>query len=160
KGTPILFIHEFGGDYRSWEGQMRHFGRGWRCITWSARGYPGSDAPEEEALYGQAFFERDAIAVLDVAGIEKADLVRLSMGGYTALMLAAKHPARVISCTAAGAGSGALKTTRAQFVEDALARAAEFERAGKIDAEGVGLNPTRVHLQNKDPRGWRTFVGH
>ena len=26
-GTPILFIHEFGGDYRSWDDQMRHFGR-------------------------------------------------------------------------------------------------------------------------------------
>ena len=32
-GTPILFIHEFGGDHRSWDDQMRHFGRGWRCVT-------------------------------------------------------------------------------------------------------------------------------
>jgi pimeloyl-ACP methyl ester carboxylesterase len=82
------------------------------------------------------------------------------MGGYTALMLAAKFPARVLSCTAAGAGSGAVKATRAQFLEDAGARAAGFERAGKIDAEAVGLNPTRVQLQNKDPIGWRTFVAH
>jgi pimeloyl-ACP methyl ester carboxylesterase len=45
RGTPILFIHEFGGDHRSWEDQMRHFGRGWRGITWGARGYPPSDCP-------------------------------------------------------------------------------------------------------------------
>ncbi|HEY7549943.1 MAG TPA: alpha/beta hydrolase [Hyphomicrobiaceae bacterium] len=158
RGTPILFIHEFGGDYRSWREQMRHFGRGWRAIAWSARGYPPSDAPAEETLYGQDFFDRDALAVLDAAGVPKAHIVGLSMGGYTALMLAAKYPERVISCVAAGAGSGALKATRTQFIEESLARAAEFERAGRIDAENYGLSATRVQLQNKDPAGWRTFV--
>jgi len=157
-GTPILFIHEFGGDIRSWEDQVRHFGRGYRCLSWSARGYPPSDCPEEEERYGQDFFNRDAIAVLDAAKADKAHVVGLSMGGYTALMLAAKYPARVISCTAAGAGSGALKEGRAQFIEDAHARAANLERAGKIDAETIGISPTRVQLQNKDPVGWRTFV--
>jgi pimeloyl-ACP methyl ester carboxylesterase len=158
KGTPLLFIHEFGGDHRSWDDQMRHFGRGWRCIAWGARGYPPSDCPQDETQYGQDFFNRDAIAVLDAADIERAHVVGLSMGGYTALMLAAKFPERVISCTAAGAGSGALKTTRAQFIEDARVRAGEYERAGRIDAETVALSPTRVQLQNKDPIGWRTFV--
>ena len=151
KGTPILFIHEFGGDHRSWDDQMRHFGRSWRCITWAARGYPGSDAPEDDKLYGQDFFNRDAIAVLDAAGIKQAHIVGLSMGGYTALMLAAKFPDRVISCTAAGAGSGALKSTRAQFIEEARVRAAEFDRVGRIDAEAMALSPTRVQLQVKDP---------
>jgi pimeloyl-ACP methyl ester carboxylesterase len=99
-------------------------------------------------------------AVLDAAGVEKAHTVGLSMGGYTALMLAARFPERVLSCVAAGAGSGALKATRAQFIQDALARAAGFERAGAIDAEAIGLGPTRVQLENKDPRAWRTFVEH
>ncbi|HWE22080.1 MAG TPA: alpha/beta hydrolase [Hyphomicrobiaceae bacterium] len=157
-GTPILFIHEFGGDYRSWQDQVRHFGRGWRAISWSARGYPPSDAPEDPKLYGQDFFNRDAIAVLDAAGIGKAHIVGLSMGGYTALMLAARFPERVISCVAAGAGSGALKATRAQFIEESVARAEAFERAGAVDAESYGLSPTRVQLQNKDPAGWRQFV--
>jgi pimeloyl-ACP methyl ester carboxylesterase len=158
KGTPILFIHEFGGDHRSWDDQMRHFGRSWRCITWAARGYPGSDAPDDEKLYGQDFFNRDAVAVLDAAGIKQAHVVGLSMGGYTALMLAAKFPDRVISCVAAGAGSGALKSTRAQFIEEARVRAAEFERVGRIDAEAMALSATRVQLQVKDPIGWQTFV--
>ena len=39
-------------------------------------------------------------------------------------------------------------------------RAAEFERTGKIDAEAMGLGPTRVQLQNKDPIGWRRSVAH
>ena len=66
----------------------------------------------------------------------------------------------MLSCTAAGAGSGALKSTRAQFIEECRSRAADFERAGKIDAETMGLGPTRVQLQNKDPIGWRRSVAH
>jgi pimeloyl-ACP methyl ester carboxylesterase len=160
KGTPILFIHEFGGDHRSWRDQTRHFGRSWRCITWDARGYPNSDAPEDEKLYGQDFFNRDAVAVLDAAGVDRAHIVGLSMGGYTALMLTAKFPERVISCTAAGAGSGALKATRAQFIEECRQAAAQMDRAGRLDAAAMGLSPTRVQLQIKDPAGWDTFVRH
>lgn len=158
KGVPILFIHEFGGDYRSWDDQVRYFGRGWRCVSYSARGYPGSDAPKDEAQYGQDIFNRDAIAVLDAAGIDKAHVVGLSMGGYTALMLAAKFPGRVLSCVAAGAGSGSFKPTRAQFIEDARVRAAAFERDGKIDLEATAAAPARVQLGNKDPIGSRRFL--
>ena len=160
EGRPILFIHEFGGDWRSWHDQMRHFGRGWRCIAWSARGYPPSDCPEDEALYGQEFFTRDAIAVLDAAGVDKAHVVGLSMGGYTALMLAIAHPERLISCVAAGAGSGALHAKNPDFVAESVERAAAFEKLGRVDADAYGLGPTRVQLQNKDPIAWRTFIAH
>ena len=46
-GIPIVFVHEFAGDYRSWETQVRYFSRGYRCITYNARGYPPSDVPAE-----------------------------------------------------------------------------------------------------------------
>ena len=39
KGIPIVFVHEFAGDYRSWEQQVRFFGRYYRCIAVNARGY-------------------------------------------------------------------------------------------------------------------------
>ena len=54
-GTPILFVHEYSGDWRSWEPQMRFFSRKHRCITYSFRGYPGSDVPDKAAMYGQKF---------------------------------------------------------------------------------------------------------
>jgi pimeloyl-ACP methyl ester carboxylesterase len=160
QATPILFIHEFAGDFRSWAGQMRHFGRDRRCITWSARGYPLSDCPDDEQLYGQDFFTRDAIAVLDAAGVDKAHVVGLSMGGYTALMLAICHPGRLVSCVAAGAGSGGLHALRPAFITDSLLRAEEFERAGRIDAEAYCLGPTRLQLKRKHPMAWRAFVEH
>ena len=46
-GTPIMFSHEFAGDYRNWELQMRFFSRRHRCITYSARGYKPSDVPKD-----------------------------------------------------------------------------------------------------------------
>ena len=42
QGTPLVFSHEFAGDYRSWEPQMRFFSRFYHCITYSHRGYPPS----------------------------------------------------------------------------------------------------------------------
>ncbi len=161
KNAPaILFCHEFGGDYRSWDDQMRHFGRSWRCITFSNRGYPRSDAPDNEAAYGQDIANCDAIAILDHLKIAKAHVVGLSMGGYTTLMLAAKFADRVLSCVAAGAGSGSPKPNRQQFIDDAHTAASLMDAKGVVDAVAMGLSPTRVQLQNKDPRGWQQFVSN
>jgi pimeloyl-ACP methyl ester carboxylesterase len=157
---PILFLHEYGGDHRSWESQMRHLGRNWRCVTFSNRGYPGSDTPADAAFYGQDIANRDAIAILDHLKINRAHVVGLSMGGYTALNLAAKFSARIISCVAAGAGSGSVMTQRAQFIEESIVKADEMDRRGVVDAVAMGHAPTRIQLQNKDPRGWQEFVGH
>ena len=52
-GTPILFVHEFAGDHRSWEPQVRYFSRRYRCISFDARGYPPSDVPADPAAYSQ-----------------------------------------------------------------------------------------------------------
>src|SRR3982074_2234532 len=61
KGTPIVFVHEFAGDLRSWEPQMRHFSRRYRCIAFNARGYPPSDVPKAKTAYSQQI-ARDDIA--------------------------------------------------------------------------------------------------
>ena len=51
KGTAIIFVHEFAGDFRSWEPQMRHFSRRYRAVSYNARGYPPSDVPSEANDY-------------------------------------------------------------------------------------------------------------
>ncbi|MGH3494186.1 MAG: alpha/beta fold hydrolase, partial [Sciscionella sp.] len=53
RGAPIVFVHEFAGDHRSWEPQVQHFARNYRCVVYAARGYPPSDVPGEPADYGQ-----------------------------------------------------------------------------------------------------------
>src|SRR5207245_8992092 len=82
EGTPILFIHEFGGNHASWEPQLRYFSRRHRCITYAARGYSPSDVPESVESYSQALAADDALAVLDALKIQKAHIVGLSMGGF------------------------------------------------------------------------------
>ena len=81
-GTPLIFVHEFAGDHRSCEPQMRHFGQRYRVIAFSARGYPPSDVPEDPSRYSQDRAADDILAVLDHLGIEKAHVAGLSMGGF------------------------------------------------------------------------------
>ncbi|MDH3659829.1 MAG: alpha/beta hydrolase, partial [Alphaproteobacteria bacterium] len=42
-GDALIFVHEFAGDHRSFEPQIRFFSRRYRCLTFAARGYPPSD---------------------------------------------------------------------------------------------------------------------
>ena len=53
-GEPIIFAHEFAGDFRSWEPQVRYFSRRYRCIVYNARGYPPSEMPEDVSAYSDA----------------------------------------------------------------------------------------------------------
>ena len=71
-GTPIVFVHEFGGDWRSWEPQMRHFARRHRCITFSARGFTPSDIPKDVDAYSQRRAVQDILCIMDAAGIDRA----------------------------------------------------------------------------------------
>src|SRR5690349_12665878 len=158
-GAPLLFIHEFAGDHRSWEPQVRFFGRSYRCVTYAARGYPPSDVPADPAAYSQQRAVDDAVAVLDGLGIGRAHVAGLSMGGFTALHLTLRHPDRLLSAVVAGAGYGAPPERAEAFRAECAATAAAFESEG---AEGVApryaVGPARVQFQNKDPRGWAEFA--
>ena len=70
-GTPVIFVHEFAGDYRTWEPQMRAFSRSHRCVTFSARGYPPSEVPSDPARYGQDIARADVVAIMDALGSPK-----------------------------------------------------------------------------------------
>src|SRR5260370_17405149 len=82
-GYPIIFVHEFGSDSREWEDQVRYFSRGYRCITYNARGYPPSDVPEESALYGWQFSGDDIAAVMHGLSIAPAPLARPPIAAYS-----------------------------------------------------------------------------
>ncbi len=159
KGIPIVFIHEFAGDYRSYEQQVRHFSKYYRCITFNARGYPPSDVPTDGERYSQDRARDDIRSVLDGLKIDKAHIVGLSMGGFAALHFGFTYPERCRSIVVAGCGYGAAPGERAKFADEAEASAKRFEELTmKKAAEGYALGPTRVQHQNKDPRGWREFA--
>jgi pimeloyl-ACP methyl ester carboxylesterase len=158
-GLPVVFVHEFAGDYRSYEMQMRYFGQRYRCIAYNARGYPPSDVPKDPAKYSQSRARDDIRAVLDALKIEQAHIVGLSMGGFATLHFGFTYPARARSLVVAGCGYGAAPDKRAQFAAEAEAAAAHFESQTMAKAaEGYALGPTRVQFQNKDRRGWAEFA--
>ncbi|HML07974.1 MAG TPA: alpha/beta hydrolase [Xanthobacteraceae bacterium] len=161
RGTPIVFIHEFAGDYRTWEPQLRHFARAHRCVTFSARGYPPSDVPGDPARYGQDIARGDVIAIMDALGIEKAHAVGHSMGAYTALHVGIRHPERCISVTAAGCGwgSAADAAVRAAMRKVATETAAMFTEKAIAEAAAIYADgPTRQPQKHKDPRGYAEFA--
>ncbi|MCM0036650.1 MAG: alpha/beta hydrolase [Burkholderiaceae bacterium] len=159
QGTPIVFVHEFAGDWRAWEPQMRHFSRRHRCITYSARGYTPSDVPKDVSAYSQENAVQDILAVMDAAKIERAHIVGLSMGGFATLHFGLTAPERALSLTVAGAGYAAEKSTQEQMRAKSRATADQFEKIGAKElAKTYALGATRVQLQNKSPRGWQEFA--
>jgi pimeloyl-ACP methyl ester carboxylesterase len=157
-GNPLIFIHEFAGDHRSWEPQMRFFARYFRCIAYAARGFPPSDIPDDPARYSQAHARDDVVAVLDHLKLERAHVVGLSMGGFAALHVGITYPQRARSLVVAGCGYGAEPDKKEKFQAECEAAAASFEANWTEAAKKYALGPTRVQLQNKDPRGWTEFA--
>src|SRR5690242_9335251 len=126
-GIPVVFVHEFAGDTRFYEMQMRYFGQRYRCIAFNARGYPPSEVPESGDAYSQDRARDDIRAVLDALKIDKAHIVGLSMGGFAALHFGFTYPDRARSLVVAGCGYGAAPDKRAQFAAEAEAAAKRFE---------------------------------
>jgi pimeloyl-ACP methyl ester carboxylesterase len=160
-GTPVVFVHEFAGDYRTWEPQMRHFSRAHRCVTYSQRGYPPSDVPDDPVRYGQDIARGDVITIMGALGIERAHVVGHSMGAYTALHVGINHPQRCISVTAAGCGWGSLPDPAARETMRKLAAntARMFTEKGMVEAAAIyGDGPTRNTQKHKDPRGYAEFI--
>jgi pimeloyl-ACP methyl ester carboxylesterase len=157
-GTPVIFVHEFAGDHRAWEPQMRYFARRYRCIAYSARGYTPSDVPPSPEAYGYERFRDDVIAVLDHLKIARAHVVGLSMGGYATLNVGIKYPQRCLSLTMAGTGSGSERGVLEEFRNSSRATADEYDRVGSAGvAKTYGMGPSRIPFEVKDPRGYTEF---
>jgi pimeloyl-ACP methyl ester carboxylesterase len=156
EGYPLVWSHEFAGNYDSWEPQVRFFTRRYRVITYAARGYPPSDVPEDPDAYSQELAVDDLRQLLGHLGIEQAHLGGLSMGGAVVLNFGFVYPEMCRSLVVASAGSGT--TDREAFLANSEAMAARLlaEGMGRVADEYTRGN-TRVQLLRKDPRGWQEF---
>ena len=161
KGMPIVFVHEFSGDFRSWEAQMRHFSRRYRCIAFNARGYPPSEVPASQSKYSHAIATDDIVNVMRRLGIGKAHIIGCSMGAYATLQFGLRYPRRALSLTAIGAGAGSDPAKRAQFLRTRVVMERMFREQGMDAAARVYQRAAhRIQLGNKDPRGFRAFWAH
>lgn len=164
EGTPIVFVHEFAGDHRSWEPQVRHFSRRYRCITYCARGYLPSEVPQGIERYSQERWREDLRCVLDALDLPAAHIVGLSMGAFATLHFGMRYcgkgaAPRALSLTVAGCGTGAHPAAYAQAQADSRALAASIRSEGMAHlAATYGHGPARVQFRSKDPRGFAEAI--
>jgi pimeloyl-ACP methyl ester carboxylesterase len=156
EGPPVVFCHEFAGDYRSWDPQVRAFGRTYRCVTYSYRGFPPSSVPQAADAYSEELLIEDLRALVEHLQLPPAHFVGFSMGGSMVLKFALKYPQLCRAIVVVGAGSGT--TNRERFEQDiertvSLLRDQGIEAFAEIYAEG----PSRQPFKRKDRHGWETF---
>ena len=97
QGEPLILLHGGQGDYRSWESLMKVLSPQFRVISYSRRyNYPNNNPIS--ARYHSAYTEADDLAAfIRQLRLGRAHLVGTSMGAFTALVLAVKHPEMVRS---------------------------------------------------------------
>jgi pimeloyl-ACP methyl ester carboxylesterase len=153
EGFPLVFSHEFAGDYRSWEPQVRFFSRRYRVITYNHRGYPPSEVPSDPDAYSEAALVEDLYQLLSYLKISKAHVAGLSMGANIALHFGIKNPEICSSLVVASCGVGS--ANREQFRQQGQAMIGRIEKEGiKSFADVLSEGPARIQLRKKDPRTW------
>ncbi|MFN0178242.1 MAG: 3-oxoadipate enol-lactonase [Gemmatimonadales bacterium] len=113
-GLPLLLSNSLGSTLEMWDPVLPAFSERFRVIRYDQRGHGGSDvAPGEYRLDSLG---GDALAVLDAAGVGRAPVAGISLGGLTALWLAIQAPERidriVLANTGAQIGTAALWNER------------------------------------------------
>ena len=122
--TPVVFLHAFPLNAAMWARQTEALAP--RKVV--APHFPGfGGRPPGEATLDA--FARAALSDMDRAGVERAVVVGLSMGGYTAFRLQALAPGRVAGLV--------LADTRAGDDDDA-GRVKRSDQAARARREGVG----------------------
>jgi pimeloyl-ACP methyl ester carboxylesterase len=158
RGTPIVFVHEFSGDLWSWEKQLQHFSRRYRCIAFNARGYPPSEVPKALSAYSHRHAVDDIAAVMRAVGVRKAHIMGCSMGSRSTLDFGLDYPRMALSLTMIGIGSGADPRNRKAFARSVEARAREYEEDGLAAVLKKLRNAAnRVQLRQKNPRAFDDF---
>jgi pimeloyl-ACP methyl ester carboxylesterase len=92
-GEPLLLIHGLGYDRRGWGPLPALLAADFQVLIFDNRGVGESDVPE--GPYAVSQMAADAVAVLDDAGVDRAHVLGVSLGGYIAEEIALTYPDRV-----------------------------------------------------------------
>lgn len=92
--APVVVLsNSLGATRGMWDPQVPAVAERFRVVTYDTRGHGESPAPA--GPYRLDDLVDDVVALLDALGVRRAHVAGLSLGGMTALRLAAREPARV-----------------------------------------------------------------
>lgn len=159
-GPVIVFAHEFGGDARSWNDQIAAFAPACRCIRYAARGFAPSDIPADKASYGQDRSTRDLEQLADHLGLDGFHLLGCSMGSFTSLMFACRHPKRLASLTLTGVSSGPHDDEERAAYHAGLKQEIDMliDGAGEGSARWFAEDIANATLAAKHPQRWVDYL--
>jgi pimeloyl-ACP methyl ester carboxylesterase len=100
-GRPLLMIHGNGGSIRSFENNIAWFSRNYQVIVADSRAQ-GKSKDDGDSLSFEMMADDEA-ALLDALHIDSAYVLGWSDGGINALLLAMRHPQKVIKLASTGA---------------------------------------------------------
>jgi pimeloyl-ACP methyl ester carboxylesterase len=131
RGPVILLSHGYGSTYRMWEGQVAALRDRYRVLVWDMRGHGDSDSPESQDEYSEAATVDDMAAILRNAGVERAIVGGLSLGGYMSLAFYLKYPEMVRALMLFDTGPGYRNPAgREEWNKTAFERAEAYEKNG------------------------------
>ncbi len=156
EGFPVIFSHEYAGNYRSWDPQVKFFDRLYQCVTYCHRGFPPSSVPNDLDAYSQDLLVEDLHGLVQHLGFDQAHFVGFSMGANVLLSFVIRYPELCRSAVLVGCGAGSVG--RERFEQD-VKEVVELLESRGIDAfaEAYANGPTRQPFKRKDPKGWAEF---
>ncbi len=138
-GPPVVLVHGFASSVQgNWRApgiidELVRVGR--QVVALDCRGHGASGKPHEPDTYSGTAMADDVIAVMDREGVERADLMGYSMGGFIAASLLVRHPERFDRVILAGVGDALVTGGRGRRGGEAIASALEAStRSGITDA--------------------------
>ena len=106
RGPALLLTHGYSATLRMWEPQVVALADRFRVLRWDMRGHGASDSPDDPSAYSHEATVGDMAAVLDTAGVDRAVIGGLSLGGYMSLEFHLAHPERVRALVLCDTGPG------------------------------------------------------
>ena len=130
-GPAILLSHGYSATLEMWRGQIAPLSQRHQLILWDMRGHGQTDSPDEPSLYSRDRTVADMAALLDKAGVERAIVGGLSLGGYMSLAFYLRYPERVRALLLFDTGPGFKNDeARAAWNKRAAETANAFETEG------------------------------
>lgn len=158
-GPALLLTHGYSATEKMWQGQIAPLSKHHTLILWDMRGHGESDAPDDDAQYGEPQTVADMTALLDAVGAKRAIIGGLSLGGYMSLAFHLKHPQRTRALLIIDTGPGYKNDAgREEWNKTAIARAEKLEREGFAAAQGGSAE--RATAKHRSAKGLALAARH